>query len=76
MKTVTGTVVSTKMTKTVVVKTERPWRHPVYKKTVRRSKKYLVNNLLAEIKEGDRVIIRATRPMSRRKHWEVIKKLS
>ena len=76
MKTVTGTVVSTKMTKTVVVKTERLWRHPVYKKTVQRSKKYLANNLLAEIKEGDRVIIRATRPVSRRKHWEVIKKLS
>ena len=71
MKTLTGKVISTKMQKSAVVVVERLWQHPLYKKTVRRSKKYLVHNAI-KAKEGDVVEIKESRPLSKRKRWEII----
>jgi small subunit ribosomal protein S17 len=69
-KIMTGIVVSTKMQETVVVKVDRLWRHPIYKKAVKRSKKYLVQDSIG-VKEGDTVKIEQTRPLSKRKCWKV-----
>lgn len=71
MKSLTGTVISAKMEKTVVVRVDRRWRHPLYQKTVKRSKKYLVHHE-GTVKEGDEVTIIETRPMSKMKHWKVL----
>jgi len=65
-----GVVVSDKNEKTVVVKVERRFIHPVMGKTVRRSKKYHAHDELGEFKLGDIVRIRECRPISRLKTWE------
>lgn len=67
-----GVVVSDKMDKTVVVKVERRVMHPVYKKIVRRSKKYAAHDEKNSCKIGDVVTIRECRPISKRKCWEVV----
>jgi small subunit ribosomal protein S17 len=67
-----GTVVSDKMDKTIVVKVERRVMHPVYKKFVRRSKKYHAHDESNQFKSGDTVRIRECRPLSRTKRWEVV----
>ena len=67
-----GIVVSDKMDKTVVVKVERRIMHPLYKKFIRRSKKYAAHDEKNGVKIGDVVKIRECRPLSRRKRWEVI----
>ena len=66
-----GVVVSDKNAKTVVVKVERRFTHPVMGKTVRRSKKYHAHDENKEFKVGDTVRIRETRPISKLKSWEV-----
>jgi len=71
-----GTVISTKMKKTVVVKVERKFRHPLYKKVIVRHKKYKAHNEELKLKEGDQVKIIETRPISKDKHFKVIEKLS
>jgi small subunit ribosomal protein S17 len=68
-----GTVVSTKMQDTITVAVERYVMHPKYKKFMRRTKKYLVDDKGNTAKEGDLVEIRETRPLSKRKHFELIK---
>lgn len=76
MKIITGTVKSTKMAKTVVVETTRLWRHPLYQKQVKRTKRFLAHDTVG-VKDGDRVVIEETRPMSHLKRWkvrEVVKK--
>ncbi|HVP85648.1 MAG TPA: 30S ribosomal protein S17 [Rhizomicrobium sp.] len=67
-----GVVVSDKNAKTVVVKVERRFTHPVMGKTVRRSKKYHAHDENKEFKVGDTVRIRETKPISKLKSWEVI----
>jgi small subunit ribosomal protein S17 len=67
-----GVVVSDKNAKTVVVKVERRFTHPVMGKTVRRSKKYHAHDENKEFKVGDTVRIRETRPISKLKSWEVL----
>lgn len=67
-----GVVVSDKMDKTIVVKVERRVMHPVYKKFVRRSKKYHAHDEANQFKSGDTVRIRECRPLSRSKRWEVV----
>ena len=67
-----GIVVSDKTEKTVTVEVERRFMHPVYKKFIVRSKKYLAHDESNKVKTGDRVKIRECRPMSKRKRWEVI----
>ena len=66
-----GTVVSDKMDKTVVVEVERRVTHPLYKKIVRRTKKYVAHDESNTLKIGDLVRIRECRPLSKRKCWEV-----
>ena len=65
-----GIVVSNKMQKTVVVKTERRIRHPLYGKFVLRSEKFKAHDEIG-CDEGDRVEIMETRPISRDKRWRV-----
>ncbi len=67
-----GVVVSDKMDKTVVVRVERRVMHPVYKKIIRRSKKYAAHDETNRCKVGDVVTIRECRPISKRKCWEVV----
>jgi small subunit ribosomal protein S17 len=67
-----GVVVSDKMDKTVVVKVERRVMHPIYKKFIRRSKKYAAHDELNQFKVGDVVRIRECVPLSKTKTWEVL----
>jgi small subunit ribosomal protein S17 len=68
-----GVVVSDKGDKTVIVRVERRFTHPVMKKTVRRSKKYHAHDEKNEFKVGDQVRIRECRPLSKMKSWEVVR---
>lgn len=70
-----GKVVSTKMQKTIVVEVERVFRHPLYKKVVRRHKKYKAHNEKFDLKIGDVVKIKETRPISKDKHFAVTEKV-
>jgi small subunit ribosomal protein S17 len=67
-----GTVVSDKNDKTVVVSVERRVTHPIYKKIIRRSKKYHAHDPENRFKVGDVVRIRECRPISKNKTWEVL----
>ena len=67
-----GVVVSDKTDKTVVVKVERRFTHPLFKKTVRRSKKYQAHDETNQYKIGDVVSIEESRPISRTKRWIVV----
>lgn len=72
-----GTVVSDRMDKTVVVAVESHYRHPIYKKILRKIKRFKVHDPEKSSKVGDVVKISETRPVSRTKRWrlvEVIKK--
>ena len=66
-----GRVVSDKMDKTVVVAIETPKRHPLYKKTVKRTVKYKAHDENNQCRLGDTVQIIETRPLSRQKRWRV-----
>lgn len=68
----TGTVVSDKTDKTVVVKVERKVKHPLYGKIIRRSKKYHAHDENNSFKEGEIVRIEETRPISKLKTWRVL----
>ena len=74
-KTRIGTVVSDKMDKTVVVRVERRYAHPLYGKRVTRSKKYHAHDERNEYREGDVVRIMETRPLSKLKRWRVLEAL-
>ena len=67
-----GVVVSDKQDKTVVVKVERRFTHPVMKKTVRRSKNYHAHDETNSAKVGDSVFIQESRPHSKLKTWELV----
>ena len=67
----TGTVVSDKMEKTVVVAVERQVRHPVYGKSQRKTSTFMAHNENSEVRVGDTVAIAESRPLSRRKRWVV-----
>ncbi|MBI3793332.1 MAG: 30S ribosomal protein S17 [Nitrospinae bacterium] len=71
-KTRVGEVVSNKMDKTVVVKIERKMLHPVFKKFVKRTKKYVAHDQDNKCSIGDLVQIEETRPMSKTKRWRVL----
>ena len=70
-----GVVVSDKNAKTVVVKVERRFTHPVLGKTVRRSKKYHAHDEKEEFKTGDVVRIQECSPLSKLKSWEVVERV-
>ena len=67
-----GTVVSTLNQNTLTVSVERRFKHPVLKKTIRRSKKYRAHGDNNSYKAGDTVKIRETVPISKTKRWEVV----
>ncbi|KKU52501.1 MAG: 30S ribosomal protein S17 [Candidatus Ryanbacteria bacterium RIFCSPHIGHO2_12_FULL_47_12b] len=67
-----GTVVSTKMAKTVVVAVTRLKKHPRYKKYFRVTKKYKAHDEQETSKEGDTVILESTRPLSKGKRWKIV----
>jgi small subunit ribosomal protein S17 len=66
-----GVVVSTKMQKTVVVAVENLVKHGMYQKYIKRTNKFLAHNERPDISIGDRVVIEETRPLSKRKRWNV-----
>ena len=67
-----GIVVSDKNNKTVVVKVERRFTHPLFKKTVRRTKNYQAHDEANTCKVGDMVLIEESRPISKSKRWVVV----
>jgi small subunit ribosomal protein S17 len=75
IRTLQGTVVSDKMTKTVVVQIARLKKDPKYKKYFKVSTRYKAHDEKGEYHTGDVVIIRETRPMSKEKRWSVIAKV-
>ena len=70
-RTLQGVVVSDKQAKTVVVRVDRRFTHPIYKKTIRRSKNYHAHDENNEFKEGDLVEIEACRKLAKTKAWRV-----
>lgn len=71
-KTRIGKVVSDKMQKTVTVAIEELVQHKLYKKSVKRTIKFLVHDENEDAHIGDRVLIMETRPLSRHKHWRLV----
>lgn len=67
-----GVVVSDKGDKTIVVRVERRVMHPIYKKFIKRSKRYMAHDESNAVKAGQIVRIRECRPISKRKCWEVL----
>jgi len=67
-----GTVTSDKMEKTITISVETVKQHPLYKKTIRTSKKYKAHDENNEAKTGDIVKIMETRPLSKDKRWRLI----
>src|ERR1043165_5308159 len=66
-----GEVISNKMTKTIVVRVQRRFPHPKFKKVVTGYKKFYAHDEKAEAKVGDRVRIEETRPLSKTKRWRL-----
>jgi len=71
-KQLTGIVVSDSMNKTVVVETSRKFPHPIYKKYIKRTKKYYAHDPNNNCKKGDEVLISESRPLSKLKRWRVM----
>ena len=71
-KALQGLVVSNKMDKTIVIKVERRFAHPVFKKVVKTTKKYKVHDEKNECVEGDFIRIQETRPLSKEKRWRLM----
>jgi small subunit ribosomal protein S17 len=74
-KVITGTVVSDKMDKTVVVSVERKFIHPTFKKVVKRTKKFRCHDEKNECSVGDFISMREVRPLSKTKRWNLEKVL-
>ena len=72
LKLQSGIVVSNNMDKSIVVKIERKIKHPIYKKTIKRSKKYVAHDENNESGKGDLVTIQECRPVSKTKSWKLI----
>jgi len=75
-KTRVGVVISDKMSKTIVVNVERRVPHPHFGKIVRKSKKFYVHDEEGSAKEGDKVLIEETRPLSKTKCWRLVEVLA
>lgn len=71
-----GTVISNKMQKTIVVKIETRYPHPIYSKTLIVTKKYLAHDELEQCNIGDQVLVQECRPLSKRKCWKLVEILS
>ncbi len=68
----TGMVVSDKTDKTITVAIETAYRHPIYRKTLKKTKNFAVHDEENKAKVGDRVRIMETRPISKTKHWRLV----
>ena len=71
-----GVVISNSMQKTVVIKVEDRYAHPIYSKTVIKTTKYLVHDEINECNIGDEILVQESRPLSRRKRWTLKKIIS
>jgi len=71
-----GIVVSNKMQKTVVVKVESRYPHPMYSKTMIKTRKYYAHDEMGECNIGDQVLVTECRPLSKNKRWSVTKIMS
>ena len=67
-----GTICKATNKKTVVVEVERTFKHPIYKKYIKRSKKYHAHDETDALKVGDKVMIEETKPISKLKTWKVV----
>ena len=67
-----GTICKATNKNTVVVEVERTFKHPMYKKYIKRSKKYHAHDETDALKVGDKVMIEETRPISKLKTWKVV----
>ncbi|THB67176.1 MAG: 30S ribosomal protein S17 [Desulfovibrio sp.] len=74
-RSLTGMVVSDTSDKTIVVRVETLVKHPLYKKYIRRRKKFMAHDPENECRVGDKVQIIESRPLSRRKRWQLVKVL-
>jgi small subunit ribosomal protein S17 len=72
-RTLTGSVVSDKMDKTITVQVERRVKHPIYGKFIRRSTKVHAHDEANECKQGDTVTVEQCRPLSKSKTWRLVK---
>lgn len=75
-KELVGVVTSASMDKTVVIRVERRFRHPLYGKVVRRAKKFVAHDERNECAVGDTVRVRESRPLSKTKRWRLVEVLS
>lgn len=71
MKSLIGTVISTKMEKTATVEVERIKVHPIYKKRIKVKKKFHAHDEIG-VKEGDKVKMQECRPISKTKKWKIV----
>ena len=69
-----GVITSAKNNKTIVVQVTRKFKHPFYEKVIKRTKKYHAHDETNKFKEGEKVSIIESRPFSKKKTWEVLKK--
>jgi small subunit ribosomal protein S17 len=71
-----GIVISNRMQKTIVVKIENKYPHPLYSKTLVKTKKYLAHDEQDKCNIGDQVLLEECRPLSKKKRWKLIEILS
>jgi small subunit ribosomal protein S17 len=71
-----GIVISNKMQKSIVVKIEKRYPHPMYSKILIKTKKYLAHDELGECNIGDQVLVQECRPLSKRKRWNLVEIIS
>ena len=71
-----GIVISNQMQKTIVVRVENRYSHPIYSKILIKTKKYLAHDELEECNIGDQVLVEECRPLSKRKRWKLVQILS
>ena len=67
-----GIVISNKMQKSIVIKIEKKYPHPLYSKTLIKTKKYLAHDESQMANIGDKVLIKECRPLSKKKRWELV----
>ena len=76
VKQIVGIVISNKMNKTIVVKVENRYPHPIYSKTLVKTNKYLAHDESEQSNVGDQVLLYECRPLSKRKRWKLVEILS
>jgi len=73
--TIMGVVYSDKMEKTITVQVTRPVKHPLYGKYIKRQTRYYAHDEEGLARQGDRVLIRQARPLSKKKRWRLVEVL-